>query len=118
MLHVKHIRVVRPSCLCNTELACGAVVHTPFRKRIRQKYGIREGNDCCATTFCCPCAICQEANEIEYQIKMGVQPQTGMHTMAPQQHAPMTYGGQQGVPQGVPVGQHYPPPPPSGAVHY
>jgi Cys-rich protein (TIGR01571 family) len=38
------------------------------RKALRNRFGIEEDcNDCVATTFCAPCAICQEARELEFR---------------------------------------------------
>lgn len=36
------------------------------RKALRERYGLEEDcNDCLAAAFCGPCAVCQEARELE-----------------------------------------------------
>ncbi|CAF3015378.1 unnamed protein product [Rotaria sp. Silwood2] len=38
------------------------------RQALRTRFGLEEDcNDCLATTFCAPCAICQEARELKYR---------------------------------------------------
>ena len=38
------------------------------RRALRQRYGLQEDcDDCCATTFCTACAVCQEARELKYR---------------------------------------------------
>ena len=41
--------------------------HMNKREKLRQKYGLQEEpcGDCLVTTFCSPCANCQEAREIK-----------------------------------------------------
>lgn len=44
-------------------LPCSCCVHMPIRRRLRARYGIKEsyfGEDFLCTTFCAPCALCQE----------------------------------------------------------
>ncbi|KXZ43758.1 hypothetical protein GPECTOR_81g208 [Gonium pectorale] len=47
-------------------LSCSCFVHTGSRGWIRQKYGIPGTccGDCLITTFCIPCALCQEHREL------------------------------------------------------
>jgi Cys-rich protein (TIGR01571 family) len=40
----------------------------PKRQALRQRYGLVEDcNDCAATAFCGPCAICQDARELKFR---------------------------------------------------
>ncbi|CAF5066189.1 unnamed protein product, partial [Rotaria sp. Silwood1] len=44
------------------------LVHSGKRQTLRSRFGLQEDcNDCVATTFCAPCAICQEARELKYR---------------------------------------------------
>lgn len=39
------------------------------RKALRNSFDLQEDcNDCVATTFCAPCAICQEARELKTRL--------------------------------------------------
>ncbi len=39
------------------------------RQALRQRFGLEEDcNDCVATTFCAPCAMCQEARELKLRL--------------------------------------------------
>jgi len=47
------------------------------REALRNRFGLQEDcNDCVATTFCAPCAVCQEARELKFRL---VSPQ-GIYT--------------------------------------
>ena len=60
--------------LTSCSLCC--LVHMGKREALRNRFGLQEDcNDCVATTFCAPCAICQEARELKFRI---VSPQ-GIH---------------------------------------
>ena len=52
-------------------LSC--IIHAPLRRKIRERYGIKEGYFCedyISTTFCTPCSLCQEAHEIKVHGEM------------------------------------------------
>ncbi|CAG9460367.1 unnamed protein product [Pedinophyceae sp. YPF-701] len=52
-------------CLCSYIGLC-CIAHIPVRQRLKEKFGIpASGGDCFVTTFCCLCAICQEARELK-----------------------------------------------------
>ncbi|CAF4124369.1 unnamed protein product [Rotaria sordida] len=52
--------------LAQCSLCC--LIHMGKRQALRNRYGLDEDcNDCLATTFCAPCAICQEARELKYR---------------------------------------------------
>ncbi len=45
-------------------LSCG-LIHKPIRTKIREKYGLQEQpSDCVAACLLSPCAVCQEAREM------------------------------------------------------
>jgi Cys-rich protein (TIGR01571 family) len=51
------------------------VPHMMKRKRLREKYGLKENPECgdCLTTLCCgPCAVCQEARELKSRGKFRI----------------------------------------------
>lgn len=59
---------------------CG-LVHKPIRVKIREKYNLQEEpSDCLAAYLLSPCAICQEAREIESR---GQSSNTRVKTMQP-----------------------------------
>lgn len=43
------------------------IPHMMMRKKLREKYNIKAGkcDDCPKTSFCGPCALCQETREIK-----------------------------------------------------
>jgi len=60
------------------QFGCCWCVHKDRRRLLREKYHLAEEpcNDCLTTCCCGPCAICQEAREME---KRGPPPTQGMH---------------------------------------
>ncbi|CAF4241504.1 unnamed protein product, partial [Adineta steineri] len=74
------------------------------RQALRNRFGLPEDcNDCAATTFCIPCAVCQEARELKFRsaptggpVPVVVQPMG--NNMYPSLGQPgMTYQGQPGM---------------------
>ena len=55
----------------STLVGCWWILHGFARARLRERYGLEEGqcSDCCVTCFCPFCAICQEAREIRLRGK-------------------------------------------------
>ncbi|CAF3342508.1 unnamed protein product [Rotaria socialis] len=52
--------------LAQCSLCC--LVHMGKRQTLRDRFGLAEDcSDCVATTFCAPCAICQEARELKFR---------------------------------------------------
>ncbi|CAF1395598.1 unnamed protein product [Rotaria sp. Silwood1] len=52
--------------LSGFSLCC--LIHMSKRRALRNRFSLEEDcNDCLATTFCAPCAICQEARELKYR---------------------------------------------------
>jgi len=54
--------------LCLAECYLCWLPHYFKRQALREKYGLREDPECgdCLTTACCgPCALCQEARELQ-----------------------------------------------------
>ena len=52
------------------------VVHAPYRRSLRAKYGLEEApHSDCLVVCCCPCcALAQEARELNYQQRQMQQP--------------------------------------------
>ncbi|KAI5888267.1 PLAC8-domain-containing protein [Schizophyllum commune H4-8] len=53
-------------CLLTSFIGCGWILQIPFRRRVRRRYSIRGSllGDCCASFWCNPCALTQEALEL------------------------------------------------------
>ncbi|CAF1302528.1 unnamed protein product [Adineta steineri] len=76
-LYGKNAEKIDGSSCCNSgclwylmsgwSLCC--LTHMPKRKALRNRFDLQEDcNDCVATTFCAPCAICQEARELKSRL--------------------------------------------------
>ncbi|CAF1010493.1 unnamed protein product [Adineta steineri] len=53
--------------LSSVSLCC--IAHMGKRQALRNRFGLPEDcNDCAATTFCIPCAVCQEARELKFRL--------------------------------------------------
>jgi len=84
------------------QLGCCCLIHMQRRQALRQRYNLEEDcNDCLATTFCAPCAICQESREMAFRGPPVTQSMAGNVAYG----QPVVYAQQQ---------QYAPPPPMPG----